>query len=276
MISDNDSQIKEVYALFGLVYYLSEVVHKSLCISYALMSFDNPSDITRLRFEEKFSISLSMTLGQVLNEVKEYFPTRIQNLLESALAKRNYLAHSFWLETNYLMFSEEGLQHLSKTLEKDVNFFCSLDESIGEHIFPLLSSYGIDRETIESEMIKLQQGKPDVPIHSQRKLNRRETIIKIWEVLKNDGSNQFVFEALDHSLWELCDVGLGWSRFTTVEANWKENVDLKPFLPVVIDPRPTLEKPWNYSFQIGNKAILNISKGHNEKQFHLTFRKPSK
>lgn len=76
MIHDNDESIgeliKEVYAKFGLAYYHSECLHRGLCNIQALLSFNDRSDITRPRIEEKLEYVYSLTLGQVKEEKKNY------------------------------------------------------------------------------------------------------------------------------------------------------------------------------------------------------------
>ena len=90
--------IKETFAEFGLTYYHSEALCKGLGIFYVLMSFKDTSDVTRPRLEEKLVEAGALTLGIVIEKVKPLISSNLQNRLDQALDKRNYLAHQFWYE----------------------------------------------------------------------------------------------------------------------------------------------------------------------------------
>jgi hypothetical protein len=166
--------IKEVYARFGLAYYQSEVLHRGLCNIYALASFDSLESITRPRMEEKFSYAYSFTLGRLINEIKELFPPGIQQNLDLALSMRNYLAHHFWFEKNYLMFSDDGLLQLQEELREYFEFFDNLDNEINEFFRPIQQDFGMTDEIIQHELQKILEGEPDEPLIDQRMLNKQE------------------------------------------------------------------------------------------------------
>ena len=58
---DNEAELaKEVFAQFGRAYCQSEVLHRGLCIVYALATFDKAESITGPRAEEKLAFSFAL------------------------------------------------------------------------------------------------------------------------------------------------------------------------------------------------------------------------
>ena len=223
-----------IKARIGLAYYESEVLHRNLCHIYALGTFDTPESVTRPRMEEKLAYAFSLTLGRLIDETKVIFPTEIQKQLDLVLNKRNYLAHHFWWEKNYLMFSQEGIVQLIEELLTYVNYFDDLDKSIQNFFQPIREKFGISDEIIKAihEQIYRSPGVPDEPLMSQRPPNKQERIIYVWDVETNEGTVTQVFECDDGSLWQLCDIGLGWTILNKRGIGvLKINEKIQPFLP---------------------------------------------
>ncbi len=110
-------------------------------------------------------------------------------------------------------------------------------------------------------------GVPDEPLISQRPPNKQERIIYVWDVEINEGTVTQVFECDDGSLWQLCDIGLGWTILNKEEFSWKINEKIQPFLPANINPRPPISKPWNYEFHLSRGAILYIKRSKKESSY---------
>ena len=91
-MEDREELIKEVFAQFGAAYCHSEVLHRGLCIVYALATFDKAEDVTRPRIEEKLSIAFSLTLGQIVEKTKVLLPSGLQQRLDR---KSELLGSSF-------------------------------------------------------------------------------------------------------------------------------------------------------------------------------------
>ena len=88
---------------------------------------------------------------------------------------------------------------------------------------------------------------------------KKEKIIKCWNVPKQKGIN-LVFQSEDNTLWELCDVGFGWSKYEKPESDWKINSKIQEYLPAVLNPRPEMEIPWDYKFKLSKGAELWVKK----------------
>ncbi|MBZ0304053.1 MAG: hypothetical protein K8J31_30215 [Anaerolineae bacterium] len=269
----SEDLIKETYAKFGLAYYLSEVLHRSLCVVYAMLTFDKKEDATRPRIEEKISLAFSLTLGQLIGELKhpfeELLPEEISLRLDDALAKRKFLAHHFWYERIHLMYDAQDVLTLIEELDAYADLFDKLEQEISAYFMPRFSQFGITDGLLQERLAKLKAGDVEEPLITQRRPKKRELILRAWDVNVPDiiGYHVQVFESDDGCLWQLCDVGLGWTRFESVTPDWKINEAIQRYLPANINPRPEILGPWNYDFQLAKGATLKIRRNHGEKAY---------
>src|SRR5258706_981939 len=247
---------KEVYAHFGSAYYFSECVHKGLCTLYALLTFRDKSDITAPRLEEKLKQAYSLTLGQIAGKAKPYLPDNLQADLDIVIERRNYLAHHFWFERIHLMPSLEGLEELRSELIGLANTFRKLNDDIEDFIQPKFNAYGIDDKLIQLALNEVTAGKPIDSLPNKRYPKKQERIVKAWNVKGEDGGLIIIFESDDGNLWQLCDVGLGWSAYDKREPNWEIDKKLQKYLPATIHPRPSINEPWNYTFQLSANVVF--------------------
>src|SRR5688500_2282894 len=115
-------------------------------------------------------------------------------------------------------------------------------------------------------MIASGEPVPALPIN--RKHQKIEEVVNAWSVpLNKDGSTTLVFETTDSCLWQLCDVGLGWTRFSRIDSDWIVNEKIQKFLPAKINPRPKNSKPWNYEFDFGKGVFMWVKKNDTDKSF---------
>ena len=90
----------------------------------------------------------------------------------------------------------------------------------------------------------------------EKKLSVRQQLIRVWEYNLEDARRPLIFELADGSLWQLSDVGLGWTRSQEIDPTWTEQPLIKPFLPAYILPRPKSNAAWEYEFALADGAIL--------------------
>src|SRR4051812_17630839 len=93
-IDDCEDETLEVYARFGLAYYMTECVHRALVHVVAMLPFDKAT-AARPRIEEHMRVAEQKTFGQLVPRAKEILDGNLHNSLEWALAQRNFLAHRF-------------------------------------------------------------------------------------------------------------------------------------------------------------------------------------
>ena len=261
--------IKETYAHFGLAYYLSECVHKELCHIQAFASFQSASQITRPRIEEKLSYAYSLTLGQLKDQLKNQFPQDLLSKLDFALEQRNFLAHHFWFERAYLMFSTHGLESIIYELVSMTEIFRRLNQELSEFAKPKYEKLGLTEDIIQQHLKKIEEAKQmDFdPFPDKRRPKKQEKIIRAWEFALPNGTKPLIFETEDGCLFQLCDVGLGWTYYDKIGNDWKINEKIQTFLPATIKPRPKDCQPWNYEFRLLKGSMLWIRPGTRPRTF---------
>lgn len=268
----SEALVKEVYARFGLAYYHSECLHRALCSIHALAPFRDATGITRPRLDEKFAHAYSLTLGQVKDEIRGLIPEELSARLDEGVKKRNFLAHQFWFERVHLMFSETGLAKILQELDEYSALFQRLDEMASACLKPQVTKLGITDEILQNCLDEILSGKEAEPFYPKRKLKKRERIVGAWEFAVPEGGKTLVLEADDGQLWQLCDVGLGWTYYDHVKPDWREKKTIAQYLPANIDTRPKVSKPWHYEFKLAKGAVLWVRPGKGERHFRYGIR----
>ena len=266
----DEELIKEVYARFGLAYYHSECLHRELCHIYVFASFQDPKDVTRPRLEEKFAYAYSLTFGQVKDEIdkiKELIPEELFSQLDEGVEKRNFLAHHFWFERAHLMFSMTGLNQMIQELDECSSLFQRPDEMASPYLKTQTKKFGLTDEILQACLDEVISGKPMEPFPQKRKLRKQEHIVRVWEFNMADVGKPLVFETDDGQLWQLCDVGLGWTYYEEIKPDWQENGIIAQYLPADINPRPKDSKPWHYELNLEKGAVFWVRPGNRERSF---------
>jgi len=267
--------IKEVYARFGLAYYESECLHRELCIILAFTSFQSKLNITRPRIEEKLVHAFSLTLGQVKDALKYILPDVLYSKLEYVVEQRNFLAHHFWFERIHLMFSIKGLRQMLEELSVLSESFSKFDEQVSDYSKSILRQFDLTDEMLQKSLNEILSGKSPEPLLQKRKLKKQERLVRVWEFKLPDGTLPLIFETQDSCLWQLCDIGLGWTYYDRISTHWKENKIIQPYLPANINPRPKDCHPWEYEFKLRKNVFLWVKPGSQERSFKWGIRTKS-
>ena len=277
----DDDLIREMYARFGLAYYLSECLHRGLCFILAWTGLPSRDMITRPRLEERLAHAFSLTLGDVAAKLEDVLPAELAADIRTAVATRNFLAHHFWFERAHLMFSVEHVRKLIAELDGYAQMFDQLDTRVSEWSEPTRERLGLTDEIVQASVERILAGEPDDPLPEkqairelERKLSRRQLLMRVWEFSLEDGRKPLIFELADGSLWQLSDVGLGSTRFSEIGAGWTEHPTIKPYLPAEILPRPQHAAPWAYEFTLSGGAVLWVKPGRQEATFRWGVRSP--
>jgi len=277
----DDDLIRGVYAKFGLAYYQSECLHRGLCTILAWSGLPSRDLITRPRVEERLAQAFSLTLGDVTTKLEGVLPAELSGDLQEAVDRRNFLAHHFWFERAQLMFSVENVRQLLAELDRYAQLFERLDIRVSEWSEPKRRELGLTDEVVQASLSRILAGELEEPLPNrqtvrewEKKLTRRQRLMRVWEFTLDDGRKPLIFELADGSLWQLSDVGLGWTRFQEVGPGWTEHPAVKPHLPADIRPRPEAAGPWDYQFALANGAILWVKAGHRNQTFRWGVRTP--
>ncbi len=258
---------RELFARFGLAYYHSECLHKELCNYLTISGFPSSDGITRPRIEEKLSQAFALPLGLVVEKLRPVLPEDLLPDLEAAVKRRNFLAHHFWFGRAHLMFTASGIDKMIEELDAMSEQFHELDERCTERFAQKKQELGITDEVIQSALDECKAGKPMEPLSTKRKLKKQERMIRAWEFALPSGQKPIVFETEDGCLWQLCEVGLGWTYYDAIEDNWTEVEQISQYLPATINPRPPGFEPWKYEIKLSKGATFWVRPGRQEKTF---------
>lgn len=274
-----DDLVREMYARFGLAYYHSEVLHRGLCIILAFSNIIRWDLMTRPRIEEHLAHAFSLTLGDVIAELDGKIPLEFSARLKDVLEKRNFLAHHFWFDRAHLMFHEDHVKGLIEELEGYSRLFDRMDEDTSSWFKDRRTEIGITDDILQQSMARVlsnQDGPPlpgkDAIRQVEKKLKGKQRLVRVWEFQLPEGGMPLVFELSDGTLWQLCDVGLGWTRFKKTEPHWVEHPAIKPYLPADIIPRSKGVRPWVYEFKLKRGAVLWVQPGRQPQTFRWGIR----
>lgn len=261
----SSDDIKEVYAQFGLAYYLGEVLHRGLCHLY--LGLRSPEEgRTQPRIEELMREAYAETFGGIFNKVRYALQDELAATLGKAVERRNYLAHQFWFEQVHMLSSAEGAHALVVQLAESTAEFERINSEVERLTRADLYRLGITGDTLEGMLAEASQ-EPMEPLPTQRRLKKEELVVAVYDVPITGGGMTLVFETDDHALWQLCDVGLGWSRYQTVSSEWHQAEPFQDILPARVTPRPKTTAAWQYDIPFGPETTLVVRLAENKRNF---------
>jgi len=256
-LEPTSDEVKDVYARFGLAYYCAEVLHRDLCNLYCLSQIPTDVPITRPRVEEHLRTAFETTLGQLLLKLQPILSQALITKLEIAVERRNFLAHRFWFERVHLMTRLRGIETMVKELSDDADLFSLVDAQIEDLTEPLLLRF-VTPELLLAKLHEIQSGKVMDPINPQRKPKKEETIVAVFDIPTRPGLTLLIFQTQDGALWQLCDIGLGWTTYDKIDPSWPAAKKFDGLLPAKINPRPIVRSPWTFEIQFGPKVKLSV------------------
>lgn len=269
---DEESELaKDVYAYFGLAYYHSECVFRSMAQVCALLPFDR-STAARPRIEERLRATEEMTLGQLIKEGKSLLPRSLYHRLDDALRRRNFLAHRFWFDRIHLMTTPEGMRRLAAELDVDADFFRALDGEVWAILEIHFESLGLTAERFD-EMQREMFGRPPDPLPSRRFPKRLEHVDRAWQVTVGEGTT-LVLRTVDGDLWQLGDNGLAWCYLEESDGTWEVFAALAAFLPTRVETRPAGVAAFNYTLSLQSGPSIVVARTSKNAPFRWTITKP--
>lgn len=121
-----------------------------------------------------------MTMGNLVQATKDLVDTRHHPALDEAVKRRNFLAHRFWYERNYLMFASDGRERVIAELLEHEEFFGSLDAAISQDFQEVLPALGLSKEQLAEAMEAALSGQPDEPLPTRRYPGKDERVVRVW------------------------------------------------------------------------------------------------
>jgi len=149
---------KEVYAYFGLAMYRAQCVEQSivqLLIFFDFFIKNVPKFRTSQQWEmdfDTFDKALSKkTMGNLLSLLKDIgvLDETITNKLSLALKKRNYLAHTYFVEHALDFINEAGRNNMIKELQEIIEMLNTVEETLQPISRAAAIKYGLTDEVLE-------------------------------------------------------------------------------------------------------------------------------
>ncbi|WP_438019840.1 hypothetical protein WMF18_12565 [Sorangium sp. So ce315] len=261
-MDDDDSECRDVYAHFGLAYYMSECVHRGLVNAIVFLSSD-PKMTTRPMVEEKYAREENNTMGEIVRKVKPMLPTALHPSIDRALSIRNYLAHAFWFERTHMMLDTGGRHRLIEYLTVVTDQMRELSSALDTVCMGRMGEIGIPSGLFEDIYATVRSQPPDALIdRAIPKTDERLEILQAWLVRRNGNHGALVVSDSRGDLWQLSELGLGWSLLDGPKEDWESFVSLQRYLPAKIVARPKGARPWDYKLHLSTGALLIISRNN--------------
>lgn len=159
---DTSEHCKEVYAYFGLAMYRAQCVEQSivqLLIFFDFFKENAPKFESREKWEadfDRFDGALSKkTMGRLLGAIKELGVLNgdIECNLSLALEKRNWLAHTYFVDHALNFINESGRNKMINELKDVINLFNSVENVLN----PISKSAAIEYCLTDDILEKLQK-----------------------------------------------------------------------------------------------------------------------
>lgn len=236
-MTDEEELTREVYAHFGLAYYMAECVYRALVNVFAFLPY-TPEDAAQPRVEERMKAAEAMTMGDLLGRAKQDLPTALHPSLEWALAQRNFLAHGYWYERIHMMSSSVGMHDMLDELTRISDSMRELNRVLDDLTFAHLRRIGVT-DAQHEQALRESAGRPVEPLPARNIPRTGETIMMLRSWVVGDGSEReaLVMQDADGAMWQLCDAGLGWSYHASPDESWLPFERLNRMLPAQIVAR---------------------------------------
>jgi len=145
---------KELYAFFGLASYNVQLLEQgitNLLVGLRITRRETPTwdEVSKL-----YDTADRKTLGQMLSSVRQLSPfdPKLENRIDEALKKRNYLMHCFFVEHAEDLLSEPGKRKMIDELRKTIVSLKRVDSEVDDLWLSIWRKYGFTKERIQMEL----------------------------------------------------------------------------------------------------------------------------
>lgn len=152
---NEEDQVRDVYAYYGLAMYWSQCVEQSMFIHLMFLEFF-PKKVKGFSnaakwasdFDRYEEVELGKTMGRLLQKLKsEGQPTEeVSALLASVLQRRNWLAHSYFSSRAIEFMHESGRSDMIEELQEATELFREAAAKLDAITMPIARRYGYTEE----------------------------------------------------------------------------------------------------------------------------------
>lgn len=155
---DEEEQIKEVYARFGLALYHAQALEHSLVNALVILDLIPARRHLTTSAAEWGSLvdgfmdrHFDTTMGRMISSLRSVttVPDDLEDLLHRSLKKRNWLTHDFFRERALQFINAAGRDQMMAEVEECRSLFQNADYRLEEIVGPLLKAAGISDKMLE-------------------------------------------------------------------------------------------------------------------------------
>lgn len=150
---DEEEQVKESYAYFGLAVYFAQVIEHGL-VNLVLLAKKLRGEVaTRADVDAVDEREFSKTLGKILHDRKAIltFDPQLEADLRKALRIRNDLCHQYFRRNAAALCTVKGRAAAIEQLKQIRDFLMDVDVRLDGLQEKFLADFGLTREHIEAE-----------------------------------------------------------------------------------------------------------------------------
>ncbi len=149
---------KEVYAFFGLAYYQAAVLEQGVINLAVAINAQEIEGVTIGDLKLLYNSFEDKTFGQIIHIAKTKFqlPEELENDLNVAREKRNYLAHKFFAINAENNMRLAGRKKMIKELVEILSFIQDVDLRMDAYWIDAWKVFGVTKEWIQQETKKLE------------------------------------------------------------------------------------------------------------------------
>ena len=155
---DQHSKLRrETFALYGLSMYYAQCFEKSLAILVSCVFNKEFLTCTPDRREELQDEAFSKTVGTLLTRLRKQIsiPESLDDTLDSAHKKRNWLAHNYYWERAGQIMTPNGCLKMIDELSSLVDYFDKLDTHLSSIYEKWMRKNGLSDSAIAEAMKSL-------------------------------------------------------------------------------------------------------------------------
>jgi len=142
---NNEEQIREVYAQFGLAIFLAQVLEHSLVNAMVAGRLAERETLTKPDVDAFMTEQFEKPLGRLISTLSKFVqvPDELAMILREALEERNWLAHHYFRERANMFMTEAGRQAMLDELPQSHQKFERAEEALTAMVRPIRERYGI-------------------------------------------------------------------------------------------------------------------------------------
>lgn len=251
-----------LYALFGMVYCLSEDMRRELV--YLLVLHDGPppakGQITHPQYGPLMEELQSGPLKTVVNKLRKHYGDEMPEFVDDAVEKRNFLAHNFWYDSMDMRVGQEKPDRVFQNLTGYHDLFKRVEEWAGEKVQKKEEELGVSIQFC-IDLYKTGAYEPPAPVsrdelqQAKKMLKHTQKLVRVWT---HPSIGMPLFELENGTFWRLGQYGLEISGSVDLSKGWQEREVLAPYLPSEISLRPEIIRPGCYDLPLKNGVALRI------------------